>query len=138
MSRALSGRERLVVASSSEDAELMELRQLQNDEGPCLECYRTAAPVSVPDLDERPDAGPGSRPRSRTKGGSAPCTRCRCGCGRSARPTCSTAARSTSRGDLALGQALADVATIGILQERAIQRREVVIEQSACSEAPVR
>ncbi|HWM04737.1 MAG TPA: GAF and ANTAR domain-containing protein, partial [Actinophytocola sp.] len=31
--------------------------------------------------------------------------------------------------DLALGQALADVATIGILQERAIRRGEVVNEQ---------
>ena len=31
--------------------------------------------------------------------------------------------------DLALGQALADVATIGILQERAIRRSEVLNEQ---------
>jgi len=31
--------------------------------------------------------------------------------------------------DLALGQALADVATIGILQERAIRRGEVLAEQ---------
>ena len=31
--------------------------------------------------------------------------------------------------DLALGQALADVATIGILQERAIRRGEVLSEQ---------
>ncbi|HSL07828.1 MAG TPA: ANTAR domain-containing protein, partial [Pseudonocardiaceae bacterium] len=31
--------------------------------------------------------------------------------------------------DLAVGQALADVATIGILQERAIRRGEVVTEQ---------
>jgi AmiR/NasT family two-component response regulator len=31
--------------------------------------------------------------------------------------------------DLALGQALADVATIGILQERAIRRGEVLTEQ---------
>jgi len=41
-----------VVASSSEDAELMELLQLQNDQGPCLDCFHTAAPVSVPDLSE--------------------------------------------------------------------------------------
>ncbi|HEX8762076.1 MAG TPA: ANTAR domain-containing protein, partial [Pseudonocardiaceae bacterium] len=32
--------------------------------------------------------------------------------------------------DLAMGQALADVATIGILQERAIRRSETVTEQS--------
>jgi GAF domain-containing protein len=39
-----------VVAASNDDAQLMELLQLQNDEGPCLECYRTATAVSVPDL----------------------------------------------------------------------------------------
>ncbi|HWM01122.1 MAG TPA: GAF domain-containing protein [Actinophytocola sp.] len=39
-----------VVAASSEDAELMELLQLQNEQGPCMDCYRTGAPVRVPDL----------------------------------------------------------------------------------------
>src|SRR3982074_2893887 len=39
-----------VLAASSEDAELMELMQLQNDEGPCLDCYRGVAQVSVADL----------------------------------------------------------------------------------------
>ena len=28
----------------------MELLQLQSDQGPCLDCFRTAAPVSVTDL----------------------------------------------------------------------------------------
>jgi hypothetical protein len=36
---------------------------------------------------------------------------------------------SLSEADLSLGQALADVATIGILQERAIRRGEVVTQQ---------
>jgi GAF domain-containing protein len=36
-----------VVASSSEDAELMELLQVEADEGPCVECVRTGSPVSV-------------------------------------------------------------------------------------------
>ena len=30
----------------------MELLRLQNDEGPYLDCYRTATSVSLPDLDE--------------------------------------------------------------------------------------
>lgn len=34
-----------VVASSSEDAEVMDLLQVQADEGPCVECIRTGAPV---------------------------------------------------------------------------------------------
>ena len=36
-----------VVASTNEQTEWMELLQLQADEGPCVECFRTATPVSV-------------------------------------------------------------------------------------------
>lgn len=39
-----------VVAASSDAARTLELLQLQRDEGPCLDCYRSGSPVAVPDL----------------------------------------------------------------------------------------
>jgi GAF domain-containing protein len=39
-----------VVASSHEDAHVMELLQLQSHQGPCMESFNTGEPVSVPDL----------------------------------------------------------------------------------------
>lgn len=39
-----------VVAASTEQARLLELFQLQNDEGPCLECFSTGEPVVSRDL----------------------------------------------------------------------------------------
>ena len=41
-----------VAASSNEQSDWMELTQLQADEGPCVECFRTGAPVSIGDLAE--------------------------------------------------------------------------------------
>ena len=39
-----------VVAASSEAARLIELFQLQNDQGPCLDCFRSGQPVQATDL----------------------------------------------------------------------------------------
>ena len=43
-----------VVAESSEEARVVELFQIQNAEGPCLDSFRTGEPVIHPDLAESP------------------------------------------------------------------------------------
>src|ERR1022692_155693 len=39
-----------LVAASTEQARVMELFQIQNDEGPCLDCYRTGQVVIISDI----------------------------------------------------------------------------------------
>jgi len=121
-----------VVAASNDDAQLMELLQLQNDEGPCLECFRTATAVSVPDLADVVDRWPRftaevDARRVFRSVHALPLRLRQESIGAlnlfNGRPG------PMSEADLSLGQALADVATIGILQERAIRRGEVVTQQ---------
>jgi GAF domain-containing protein len=119
-----------VVSSSTEQAHLVELFQLQANEGPCLDCFRTSRQVVSADLGEEArwprfveharQAGYRSvhavplRLRSETIGGLNLF-------GRTPGVLPPHALR--------VGQALADVATIGILQERALRRQEVLAEQ---------
>jgi GAF domain-containing protein len=121
-----------VVASSSEDAQLMEVLQIQADEGPCLECYRSGSPVSVPDLGDTVDRWPAFAAAAQQAGAfrsvHALPMRLR-GEAIGALNLFHRAPGPLPAADLALGQALADVATIGILQERAIRRGEVLNEQ---------
>jgi GAF domain-containing protein len=120
-----------LVAASNEDAELVELMQLQNEQGPCLDCYRDGEPVSVGDLGEA-----GRWPRFVAAVAEQHIFR--------AVHAVPLRLRGEAIGvlnlwhhhpgfmpteDLALGQALADVATIAVLQERAIRRAEVLNEQ---------
>jgi GAF domain-containing protein len=119
-----------VVAASSERTRLLELFQLQTDQGPCVDCFRTGQPVSVPDL---PSAGRWPR-----------FTAAAAEVGFAAVHAVPMRLRAEVIGALNLfdiapgpldeeklriGQALADVATIGLLQQRAIHRREVLTEQ---------
>lgn len=126
-------RQRLrVMASSSEDAELMELLQLQTDQGPCLDCYRNAAPVSVADLSQERAQWPlfvdAVTRRGPFRAVHALPLRLR-GQAIGALNLFSTHPGPLPDTELALGQALADVATIGILHEQAIRRAETLSEQ---------
>jgi GAF domain-containing protein len=120
-----------VMASSAESSRLLEVFQVQNDEGPCLDCYRTRQPVAVPDLTAARERWPQFVPvaleagfrsvqalplrlRDQTigalnlfHGGAVP----------------------LGAEELRMAQALADTATIGILQQRALQSSNLLAEQ---------
>jgi GAF domain-containing protein len=120
-----------VAAASSEVAGLIDLFQIQNDEGPCLDCFRTAQPVSAADL-----TGPDQRwPRFATAATRAGFRSVQAIPMRlrdeviGALNLFRAAPEPLSPEDLRIGQALADVATIGLLQERAVRRMETIAEQ---------
>ncbi len=121
-----------VVASTNEQTAWMELLQLQADEGPCVECFRTVTPVSVVDLDEAVERWPRFASalvdREAYRSVHALPLRLR-GEPVGALNLFRHAPGPLLPADLALGQALADVATIGILSERAVNRGEVLNEQ---------
>ncbi len=120
-----------VAAASTEEAGLLELFQLQNDQGPCLECFRTGRPVTATDLAGPPQRWPRFAEAAAQSGfrsvealpmrlrdqviGALNLFRAEPG--------------PLDPADMRIGQALADVATIGLLHERNVRRREAVAEQ---------
>lgn len=120
-----------VVATSSEASRTLELFQLQHDQGPCLDCYRAGAAVSVPDLGLATDRWPifaaGTQAAGYRSVHALPMRLRDEVIGTlnlfGDRPGPLTGA------DARIAQALADVATIAILQERAIRHHEILAEQ---------
>jgi GAF domain-containing protein len=120
-----------LVASSSDETRLLELFQLQNNQGPCLDCVRTGSAVTSGDLDDdrarwplfvpaaamagfRSVAAVPLRLRDQTIGGLN---------------LFMDSPHEVPARDRQLAQALADVATIGILQQRSLHRSHVLSEQ---------
>jgi len=120
-----------LVAASSEQTRLLELFQLQNSEGPCLECYHSAAPVHCPDLTQADDRWPLFAPAARATGYAAvqalPMRLRDTTIG--AMNLFNAAPGALDDEAVELGQALADIATIGILHERAAHHQEIVTGQ---------
>jgi transcriptional regulator with GAF, ATPase, and Fis domain len=120
-----------LVAASSEQTRLLELFQVQIDEGPCLECFHSGRPVAVADLAGAVERWPRFVPAARRTGFEAVHAlpmRLRSEV-IGALNLFTTQARDLDSETLRLGQALADVATIGLLQARTIQRRDALTEQ---------
>jgi transcriptional regulator with GAF, ATPase, and Fis domain len=120
-----------VVAASSEAARLIELFQLQNDQGPCLDCYRSGQPVHAVDLAAETGRWPRFAPAAQQAGFTAvqalPMRLREQVIGAlnlfRASPSIFAAA------EIRVGQALADVATISLLHERGMRRSETLNEQ---------
>jgi GAF domain-containing protein len=121
-----------VVASTNEQTEWMEILQLQADEGPCVECFQSGSPVNVDDLAHAAARWPRFVAALQARGahGSVHALPLRLrGQAIGTLNLFHGAPGPLPAADLVLGQALADIATIGILQERAIRRSEVLSEQ---------
>lgn len=119
------------VAASDEQAHLIELFQLQINDGPCPECYRIGASVASPDLDLDLDRWPDLVPRARAQGYRAVHAqplRLRADT-LGALNLFSRATGPIPDDDRRLAQALADMATISILRERALADRDQLTEQ---------
>ncbi|BEL05584.1 GAF and ANTAR domain-containing protein [Actinoplanes sichuanensis] len=122
------------MAGSDENVRLIELFQLQNDQGPCLEAYRTGQPVINIDLAAAAAAGrwPRFAPRASTAGFRSVHAfplRLRSQVIGALNIFGSTSGGDFGAADVPIMQALADVATIGLMQERAIRRSEALTEQ---------
>lgn len=120
-----------LVAATSEPTRAVELFQVQNEEGPCQDCFTSGAPVVVPDLAAETERWPRFAPVAIAGG---------------FRSTHALPMRLRRRvlgtlnifgtepvpmppATLAVGQALADVATIAVLQSRVVDDAHRVADQ---------
>jgi GAF domain-containing protein len=119
-----------LVASTSEEAEIVEIMIVAAGAGPCVDCFNTGAVVSVPDIDTA-DEWPRFRRSALDQGfRAAHATPLRLhGEVIGAMNLLSTEVGALSDRDAQLAQALADVATVGILHERSFRQPGIVAAQ---------
>ncbi|MHA6669679.1 GAF and ANTAR domain-containing protein [Homoserinimonas sp. A447] len=120
-----------LVASTSEQADFVEIMQLNAGSGPCVDCFATGTAVAVADIDASGTQWPEFRAAALQQGfHSVNATPLRLrGQVIGTMNLFSTSVGELSAPDAAVVQALADVATIGILQERLIRESDIVSEQ---------
>jgi hypothetical protein len=116
------------LASSSEAMRLLELFEVQAEEGPCLDCYRTGRPVLDVALDTADERWPRFAVEARSAGfGSVHALPMRLrGSVIGALNLFQTGRARLPEADVHAGQALADIATIAILQHRAAVQAQVI------------
>lgn len=121
----------LVMASSSERSDALELMQSENSEGPCFECYHRGRPVFSHDLSEDHGRWPTFAPAASQRGfrsvqtvpmrvrsetiGALNLFRAQPG--------------AISERDLPLAQGMADIAAVALLQERTLRESHGLVEQ---------
>ena len=120
-----------VMASSSEAMRVLELFEVQSQEGPCLDCHRTGLPVTNGDL----TASDGRWPRFSVEAIEAGFQSAHAlpmklrGSVIGALNLFRHANGELNAADTEVAQAFADIATIGILQHRAAVEAQVINEQ---------
>ena len=120
-----------VMAASSEATRDLEAFQLQRKEGPCLDCYRVGSPILVPDLNVEHARWPTFVPAAISAGFTsvhAVPVRLR-DTVLGALGLFSTEAGALNAADLDLAQALAHVASVALVADKALSDKSAIIEQ---------
>lgn len=120
-----------LVASSSERARHLELFELQNDEGPCLDAFHVGHRIVADDLAADPNRWPLFGAEAITAGFGSVYALALCYRENviGALNLFRTAPGALGEDELLAAQALADIATIGILQHRAVAEARILVEQ---------
>jgi len=120
-----------VFASSSEEARVLELFELQSSQGPCMDCFTSGEPVVNLGITQMTDRWPQFTAAAALAGyrsAHALPLRLR-GQVIGAMNLFSADETPLTTDDVALGQGMADIATIGLLQQRRAREQDILTEQ---------